>query len=377
MVRFGATSGYAIKKAADAATISFWPTSLSQIYPELARLEEAGLLSRRDDPQGGRPRSAYRLTEAGEEALLTWLRSPTVEEAPQFRSEGMLRAFFSDALPLEKQLEALRHQRERIRQFKAHMFDGDLRAATPAIDAGEMRYPVVMGDFGEDFLDFTQEWFDGLEAKVERELEEATKRAPGLGAAPSTPAARPASPIKLRPISYLILGMVRFGIRSGYAIKLAADAGVSRFWPVSLAQVYPELARLEGAGLLAKHDDSQGARARAAFQLTDAGERALVSWLCSPVEAPPRVRYEGMLRTFFSDALPLEEQLETLRHQRQRLVAIKEQLFGAEFLAAGKAIEAAGMRYPLALAEWAESGLGFTIEWISRFEATLEKELAE
>ena len=111
MVRFGATSGYAIKKAADAATIYFWPTSLSQIYPELARLEEAGLLSRRDDPQGGRPRSAYRLTEAGEEALLTWLRSPTVEEAPQFRSEGMLRAFFSDALPLEKQLEALRHQR--------------------------------------------------------------------------------------------------------------------------------------------------------------------------------------------------------------------------------------------------------------------------
>lgn len=374
MVRFGASSGYAIKKAADAATISFWPTSLSQIYPELARLEEAGLLSRREDPQGGRPRSAYRLTEAGEEALLTWLRAPTVEEPPQFRSEGMLRAFFGDALPLEEQLTVMRQERERLRQFKAHMFDGDLRAATPAIDAGEMRYPVVMGDFGEDFLDFTQEWFDGLEAKVERDLEEATTPAPGAGV--SAPAARPASPIKLRPISYLILGMVRFGIRSGYAIKRAADAGVSLFWPVSLAQVYPELARLEGAGLLAKHDDSQGSRARAAYQLTDAGEQALVSWLCSPVEAPPRVRYEGMLRAFFSDALPLEEQLETLRRQRQRLAAIREQLFGTELLAAGKAIEAAGMRYPLALAEWAESGLGFTIEWISRFEVTLEEELA-
>ncbi len=376
MVRFGATSGYAIKKAADAATISFWPTSLSQIYPELARLAEAGLLSRRENPQGARARAAYDLTAAGEETLLTWLRSPTSEAPPQMRSEGLLRAFFADALPLDNQLTAMRAQRERLRHFRAHMFDGDLRAAIPAIDAGEMRYPVVMGEFGEGFLDFTQDWFDELEAKLERELGEERKRAPATVDTGSPPPSPPSGAIKLRPISFLILGMVRFGIRSGYAIKRGADAGVSLFWPVSLAQVYPELARLQGAGLLTKHEDPQGARARAAYDLTAAGEEALLAWLRSPVEAPPRMRYEGLLRAFFSDALPLADQLEALRRQRQRLLAVKAQLFESDFTAAARAIDAAGMRYPLALAEWGERGLAYAIEWMDGFETTLEEELA-
>ena len=142
MVRFGATSGYAIKKAADASTSAFWPTSLAQVYPELARLEEAGLLSRREDSHGARSRAAYELTEKGEEALLAWLRSP-VEAPIQMRYEGMLRGFFADALPKQDQLALLRRQRKSVRHVKEHMFDGDLRAAAKAIDAGEMRYPIT------------------------------------------------------------------------------------------------------------------------------------------------------------------------------------------------------------------------------------------
>ena len=169
MVRFGATSGYAIKKAADAGTSAFWPTSLAQIYPELARLEEAGLLIRHDDSHGARSRSSYELTDAGEEALLAWLRSP-VEAPPQLRSEGMLRGFFADALPKDEQLAVLRRQRERILEVKAHLFDGDLRAAAKAIDAGEMRYPILLGDWGEAVLDFTSEWMQRLEAELEEEI---------------------------------------------------------------------------------------------------------------------------------------------------------------------------------------------------------------
>jgi DNA-binding PadR family transcriptional regulator len=43
-----------------------------------------------------------------------------------------------------------------------------------------------------------------------------------------------------------MLGMLRLGARSGYAIKKTADLSTKYFWPTSLAQVYPELARLEG-----------------------------------------------------------------------------------------------------------------------------------
>ena len=55
--------------------------------------------------------------------------------------------------------------------------------------------------------------------------------------------------VKLRGSSYLMLGMLRLGARSGYAIKKLADISTAHFWPTSLAQVYPELAALEQAGL--------------------------------------------------------------------------------------------------------------------------------
>lgn len=171
MVRFGATSGYAIKKAADAGTSAFWPTSLAQVYPELAKLEEGGFLVRSDDSHGARSRARYELTEAGEEALLAWLRSSR-EVPPQMRYEGMLRAFFADALPKGDQLELLRRQRRLILSVKDHLFDGDLRAAANAIDAGEMQYPILLGDYGEAWLDFTHEWLGPVEEKLEREVEE-------------------------------------------------------------------------------------------------------------------------------------------------------------------------------------------------------------
>lgn len=166
LVRFGATSGYAIKKAADAATGSIWPISLAQVYPELARLEQGGLLTRHEDPHGARTRAAYELTEKGEQALLTWLRSPR-ETPTQVRSEGMLRFFFADALPHEDQVAFVRRQRAVFVDAKAHMYDGDLRAAAKAIDAGEMSYPIVLGEFGEAFFDFADEWFARLEARLE------------------------------------------------------------------------------------------------------------------------------------------------------------------------------------------------------------------
>ena len=109
--------------------------------------------------------------------------------------------------------------------------------------------------------------------------------------------------IKLKPPAYLMLGMLRLGASSGYAIKKAADVSTRFFWPTSLAQVYPELARLEREGLVTRRDDSHGARARSAYQVTDRGDAALLAWLRSTHEAPLQLRDEGVLRLFLADAL--------------------------------------------------------------------------
>jgi DNA-binding PadR family transcriptional regulator len=170
LLRLGATSGYAIKKAADASTSAFWPVSLAQVYPELARLEEGGLITRREDPHGGRARSSYELTEKGEEALLAWLRSP--REAPiQARIEGMLKFFFVDTLPKEEQLAMVRRGRELLREHRQQMYDKDLRGALTDFEAGGIRAPVLVGLFGEAMLRRGEEWMAQLEAMIEAELE--------------------------------------------------------------------------------------------------------------------------------------------------------------------------------------------------------------
>jgi DNA-binding PadR family transcriptional regulator len=170
MLRLGATSGYAIKKAADASTSSIWPVSLAQVYPELARLEEHGLVARHEDPQGGRARSSYELTEKGEEALLAWLRSP--HEVPiQMRAEGMLRFFFIDALPKHEQADLARRAQERIRDLRAHMYDKDLRSALADFEQGAIRGPVLLGLYAESMLSHSEEWLAQLEALMRTELD--------------------------------------------------------------------------------------------------------------------------------------------------------------------------------------------------------------
>src|SRR5438067_8476670 len=67
--------------------------------------------------------------------------------------------------------------------------------------------------------------------------------------------------MKLGPSAYLLLGMLRTGASSGYAIKKLADVSTRFFWPTSLAAVYPELARLERGGLVRRRDDPHSAGA--------------------------------------------------------------------------------------------------------------------
>ncbi|HEY1690165.1 MAG TPA: PadR family transcriptional regulator [Solirubrobacteraceae bacterium] len=168
MLRLGASSGYAIKKAADVSTRFFWPTSLAQVYPQLAQLEQAGLLARRDDSQGSRIRSAYELTDDGQAALLAWLRSPR-EGATQFRDEGVLRLFFADALPAEDQLTLVRRLRERAQRTSAQMRE-EIFPLADALQAEGIRCPALVARLGADTYAYVEQWLLRVEEQLEAEL---------------------------------------------------------------------------------------------------------------------------------------------------------------------------------------------------------------
>jgi PadR family transcriptional regulator, regulatory protein AphA len=112
MLRLGRRTGYEIKQLVDVSVRFFWAASYGQIYPELKRLEDQGLIRGEDAASGGRQRHAYELTPEGERTLDEWLRS---SEPPllELRDEGLLKLFFSDGMSPDERLALLRGMRER------------------------------------------------------------------------------------------------------------------------------------------------------------------------------------------------------------------------------------------------------------------------
>lgn len=179
--------------------------------------------------------------------------------------------------------------------------------------------------------------------------------------------------IKLSPTSYLVLGMVRLGVSSGYAIKKAADGSTQNFWPISLALVYPELARLEQGGLLRRRSDPRGGRARSAYTITAKGEKALAAWLRSPKVAPVQIRDEAMLKLFLADALGDDDQLALIRALRERN-RLKKVDLEEEIVPRAEALEGQGIRYVAVAARLSADLLRYAEGWLARLERKLESD---
>jgi DNA-binding PadR family transcriptional regulator len=74
-----------------------WPATQSQLYGELNKLADAGLIEVSDI--GPRGRKEYHITEAGRAELRRWVASP--QNDPPFRSTPLLRIFLLGEIPPE------------------------------------------------------------------------------------------------------------------------------------------------------------------------------------------------------------------------------------------------------------------------------------
>src|SRR3954463_14442390 len=105
LLSLGPRSGYEIKQVVDRSTRFFWAASYGQIYPELKRLEQLGLIEGESAPTGARKRRVYTITPDGEDALRDWLHGREVRM--EMRDESLLRLFFADTLPHDEALGLL------------------------------------------------------------------------------------------------------------------------------------------------------------------------------------------------------------------------------------------------------------------------------
>ena len=99
-------SGYDIKKQVDIIVSHFWNVGFGQIYPTLKELEREELVSKTTAAQGKGPqRYVYAATEAGREALASWLKQPAQKEYTKY--EILLKLYFSGGLPVIHSVQAI------------------------------------------------------------------------------------------------------------------------------------------------------------------------------------------------------------------------------------------------------------------------------
>jgi DNA-binding PadR family transcriptional regulator len=159
---WGPRTGYDIKALVDKATRHFWAASYGQIYPELRRLQERGLVTAAT-PEGGRRRTAYAITPDGERALRAWLTSPA-ELSYELRDEGLLKFFFGAAItPAE-----VREQLESMAARHRTLVDG-LRALEEEVlsEGAEPRtFPHLTLLGGIELHEFVASWCERMQAEM-------------------------------------------------------------------------------------------------------------------------------------------------------------------------------------------------------------------
>jgi len=159
LVRNEPRSGYEIKAVVDNSTRFFWAASYGQIYPELKKLAETGLVVGSDSPTGGRRRTVYEITADGEDELRAWLRqSPQTFE---IRDEGLLKLFFADALPRAEALEILRAMR--AQRLAAH---ARLRAIEQMKGEMDDPFPMMVLRGGLEFTEWFADWCERMEEEI-------------------------------------------------------------------------------------------------------------------------------------------------------------------------------------------------------------------
>jgi DNA-binding PadR family transcriptional regulator len=170
----GESSGYDLAKGFDASVANFWPATPQQLYRELDRLAEDGLIRARVVHQERRPnKRMFSLTEAGREAIRQF-----TAKAPKpsvIRDELLIKVQAADAGDIsavrELIVERLRWasaKSQRYDRLRARLLDG--RSEEEYLDQAERIGPYLTLIRGISFEEENIRWAEHALAVIERRV---------------------------------------------------------------------------------------------------------------------------------------------------------------------------------------------------------------
>lgn len=133
-------------------------------------------------------------------------------------------------------------------------------------------------------------------------------------------------------LKYAVLAALLEGEASGYELSKAFDVSFADFWPATPQQLYRELERLEGDGLVEARFVRQERRPnKRMFTLTEAGREELRAFAAEPPRRPTAVRDELLIKLQAMDdpettrAL-VEERVTWARGKLDRYLRVRDRL---------------------------------------------------
>ena len=103
-------------------------------------------------------------------------------------------------------------------------------------------------------------------------------------------------------LRYALLAILRVGPLSGYDLQKQFHQSVGHVWHAPDSQIYPELRKMEQAGLIEGEEQARGERGtRRIYHVTDAGDEAFADWMAAPLDYQ-RVRDPAHLRAAYLEA---------------------------------------------------------------------------
>jgi len=103
-------------------------------------------------------------------------------------------------------------------------------------------------------------------------------------------------------LRYALLALLRVGPMSGYELQKLFAESVGHVWHAPDSQIYPELKRMEGDGLITGEEQTRGERGRRrVYHVTEQGTEEFFTWVNAPMEYS-RVRDPAHLRAAYLES---------------------------------------------------------------------------
>jgi PadR family transcriptional regulator, regulatory protein AphA len=165
-------SGYDIMKIFDLSMAHYWHAHPTQIYPTLDRMEESGLIKRRNVVQRNRPnKRLYTITPSGERQLIEWLESPF--EGINLKHPPLLRCRFLGHLGADGAIAILKEEQ---RSWAIHLkryreIDKEYFAEGKAYRDVNVMFSMFTLKYGIDWMQENIKWCEWAIGEIDRNRE--------------------------------------------------------------------------------------------------------------------------------------------------------------------------------------------------------------